>query len=479
MSKVNSQPLLFDDLGPRRVVADFSGGDLSSDGGCLLVRQIDRGLGVSRHLSACFHDGRDARYVEHELQSLVAQRVHGMVLGYPDLNDHNHLRLDPLLAVCADKLDPLGQNRLLPQDKGKALASPSTLNRLELGNNRSTRCHKISHDQDKIDQTLLLMGTRCVPKHAREIVVDLDAMGHLLHGTQEGRFFNAYYDDYCYLPLYIFVGNVPMLARLRTSDKDGADGAVEALKQVIGALRKRCPKARIIVRGDSGFCRPELMDWCEDEDVYYCLGLARNPRLEQALCPAMVGARMQHCLTGAASVRVFTEFQYKTLETWRQERRVIGKAEITHEGENPRFVVTNLSAQGFCKADAKAERFAPCNLYEQLYCARGQMENVLKQQVLDLHADRMSTHHMASNQLRLSLSALAYLIMERLRTLTLQGTELATATAGTIRLRLFKVAAMVQVSVRRVYVRLASSYPMQSLFRQCLNRLKSCAWEAG
>lgn len=472
-----NQGLLFDDLGSRRVQADFSGGHLSSDGGCLLLRQVDRGLGISRSLAACFSDRRNPAYVEHDLQSLIAQRLHGLALGYEDLNDHKLLRLDPLLAVCADKADPLGEDRMDPRDKGKALASASTLNRLELGNHKDSRCHKISCSPEKIEATLLTAGVRCLPRDLEEIVLDLDAMGHLLHGEQEGRFFHAYYGDYCYLPLYIFAGNVPLWAQLRTSDQDAAAGVVAALIKVVGALRKRFPKLRIIVRGDSGFCRPELMDWCEDQGIYYCLGLARNERLETLLIPAMANARARRCLTGGATVRVFTEFHYATLKTWRRQRRVIGKAEITAEGENPRFAVSNLPAKGWSKEER--QRFEPSNLYENEYCARGQMENVLKQQVLDLEADRMSTHYMGSNQLRLWMSTLAYLLIERLRALTLKGTELANATAGTIRLRLFKVAAIVEVSVRRVYVRLAGSYPMRALFIQCLDRLKAVPWQSG
>jgi len=472
-----NQSLLFDDLGPRRVQADFSGGHLSSDGGSLLLRQIDQGLGMSRHLAGCFLDRRHQDYVEHELPSLIAQRLHGLALGYEDLNDHNLLRLDPLLAVCAQKLDPLGLNRMDPRDKGKALASPSTLNRLELGNHKESRCHKISYCPQRIEETLLRIGVRCLPRDLKEVILDLDAMGHRLHGQQEGRFFHAYYGDYCYLPLYIFAGNVPLWAQLRTSDRGAADGVVPALTKIVSALRNRFPKLRIIIRGDSGFCQPELMDWCEDNQVYYCLGLQRNQRLEALLIPAMVSARMRRCLSGAVPIRVFTEFNYATLKTWRCPRRVIGKAEITAEGENPRFVASNLPAEGFDKD--QRERFQPANLYENEYCARGQMENVLKQQVLDLEADRMSTHYMGSNQLRLWLSTFAYLLMERLRALTLQGTELANATVGTIRLRLFKVAAIVEVSVRRVYVRLASSYPMRGLFIQCLNRLKAVSWQSG
>lgn len=472
-----NQSLLFDDLGSRSVQADFSGGHLSSDGGALLLRQIDRGLGISRSLAACFSDCRNQDFVEHSVPSLIAQRLHGLVLGYEDLNDHQTLRLDPLLAVCADKSDPLGLDRVHAQDKGKALASAPTLNRLELGTEKSTRCHKIIACPEAIEQLLLTMGVRCLPKDTQEIVLDLDAMGHLLHGSQEGRIYSGYYGEYCYLPLYIFAGNIPLWAQVRMADKEAAAGAVEALKKVVAALRKRFSKVRIIVRGDSGFCRPELMDWCEDNQIFYCLGLARNERLEALLQKSLDSARARFCLTGGVAVRVFKEFQYATLKTWRSQRRVIGKAEVTPEGANPRYIVTNLTSDVFSKLEK--HRAEPADLYEDLYCARGNMENVLKQQVLDLEGDRMSTHFMGSNQLRLWFSTFAYLMMERLRTLTLQGTQLASATVGTIRLRLFKVAAIVQVSVRRVYVQLASSFPMQAIYAQCLHRLKQVGWQTG
>jgi hypothetical protein len=315
------------------------------------------------------------------------------------------------------------------------------------------------------------MGVRCLPKNAEEIVVDLDAMGHRLHGLQEGRHYRAYYDEYCYLPLYVFVGDYPLWAQVRGGDKDGAHGVVGALEQIVPAIRKRCRRARIILRGDSGFCRDEIMAWCEgQQEVYYCLGLAKNSVLVERLGPALARAQARWCLCAAASVREFTEFSYQTAKSWSRERRVIGKAEVTTQGPNPRFVVTNLPANGFAQDEDKT-RFIPARLYEEVYCARGEMENVLKQQVLDLRADRMSTHYLASNQLRLWLATFAYLLLERMRSFGLAGTELAQATVGSVRLRLLKVAAQVRVSVRRVYVQLSSAYPLQSLFRLCHRRL--------
>lgn len=479
MTDCREEPLLFQDLGLRKVVADFSGGTLSSDGGVLLVRQVDAGLGLTASLAQCFSDERQAVYVDHTVQQLLAQRIYGLVLGYEDLNDHGWLRLDPLLATACDKRDPTGQDRFNPAHRGVALAGASTLNRLELSNNQQTRAHKLAHDPDQIQACLLQMGVRCLPRHATEIVLDLDAMGHRLCGTQEGRHYRAHYDEYCYLPLYAFVGDFPLWAQLRTSDKDGADGVVAALEQIVPAIRKRCRRARIIVRGDSGFCREEIMAWCEGQaEVYYCLGFAKNSALVERLGSALASAQMRWCLCGGNPIREFREFAYQTARSWSRPRRVIGKAEVTAQGANPRFIVTNLPTHGF-KEDEDKTRFTPTRLYEELYCGRGEMENVLKQQVLDLRADRMSTHYLASNQLRLWLAAFAYLLLERLRAWGLAGTQLSQATVGSVRLKLLKVAAQVRVSVRRVYVQLSSAYPLQSLFRLCHRRLMALSNASG
>lgn len=460
--------MLFQDLGARKVVADFSGGTLSSDGGVLLVRQVDLSLGLTRRLADCFEDGRHPVFVEHFLPELLAQRIYTQALGYEDLNDHQHLRRDPLLATACGKEDPLGTERLF--HPGAPLAAAATLNRLELSNNKHTRCHKLPHDPQKIEALLVQLGARCLPKHAKEIVVDLDAMGHRLHGLQEGRHFNAYYDDYVYLPLYVFVGDIPLWAQLRTADHGAAHGVAAALERIVAAIRQRCKKTRIIVRGDSGFCVDELMSWCETHGVYYCVGLGKNRVLIEKAQSALAEARARHCLTGVAT-RVFCEFEYETVSgSWNRARRVIAKAEVGVQGDNPRFVVTNLPAQGF-KDDQDKTRFRAQRLYEELYCQRGEMENVLKQQTLDLAADRMSTHHLASNQLRLWLATFAYLLMERVRALGLSGTELASATVGSVRLKLLKVAAQVKVSVRRVYVQLSSAWPWQEIFRLCHRRL--------
>ncbi len=463
-------PLRFEDLGRRQIVVDFSGGTLSTDGGALLLRAVDRGLGLTAQLARAFTDLRDARYCDHSLHHLLTQRLYGNALGYDDLNDHDTLRHDPLMAVACDKLDPLGNDRLHAHDHGVALAGSATLNRLELGHQPTDRYHKIHYDPKAVEATLLELGVRCLDKHADELVIDLDAMGHLVHGLQEGRHFNTYYDGYCLLPLYAFVGSVPLWAALRPGDANaGFDGVLDALEAMVAAIRKRCRRARIIVRGDSAFSREVTMAWCEAHDVYYCFGLAPNARLLVEVEVTLADARARRCLTGAASARAFKDFEYQTRKSWSWARRVVGKAEVMAAGDNPRFIVTNLPREGFRGEDLT--RFTAATLYENFYCARGEMENVLKQQTLDMPGDRMSTHALAGNQLRLWLATLAYLLMDRLRSVYLRGTDLARATVGTIRLRLLKVAARVSVSVRRIYVQLSSAHVGQELFRRCAWRL--------
>lgn len=267
--------------------------------------------------------------------------------------------------------------------------------------------------------------------------------------------------------------------KLRTADQDGAAGTVPALEKIVAAIRRRSPEARVIVRGDAGFCREQIMAWCEGQPaVYYCLGLAKNSGLLERLASALFDARARRCLSGAPSTRVFTEFDYQTQQTWSRARRVIGKAEVSAAGDNPRFVVTNLPAAGFA-GDADPARFEPARLYEEFYCARGEMENVLKQQVLDLEADRMSTHYLASNQLRLWLATLAYLLLDRVRAIGCAGTALARATAGSVRLKLLQVAAVVRVSVRRVQVQLSRAWPGRELFTRCAQALALWCPEPG
>lgn len=467
-----SELFAFKDLGARKVVADFSGGHISSDGGLLLLRELDSSLELINQLASCFVDHRNQVLVEHSLPELLAQRIFGLAAGYEDLNDHDTLRKDPFMALAAGKEDPLGRDRHCQRDKGHALASDSTLNRLELGNSKQSRAHKIQANHQAIEKLLVRMGVGTLDEKTREVVIDLDATDNPIHGSQEGRFFHGYYGNYCYLPLYAFIGEVPVWAELRTSDKDASRGSLRALQVIVEQVRQRCPQARIIVRADSGFCREEIMAWCEDQDepLYYCFGLPRNKRLIQELDDAFFAARAKACLVGGVT-RVFREFEYRTLESWSRARRTIGKAEVLHDKNNARFIVTNLPAEGFPGDESR--RFESAALYENFYCARGNMENQIKQQLLDLHADRTSTHFMASNQLRLWLSTFAYFLVERLRTLALQGTSLERATAGTIRLRLLKIGALITVSVRRVYIRLASAFALQGVFEKATRALRS------
>jgi hypothetical protein len=486
MTECNQQTFGFQALGSRRVEADFSGGHLSSDGGVLLLRETDRHLDLCDKLARCFSDIRDERFVEHSLPVMIRQRVLGLALGYEDLNDHEQLRTDPLLAAACENPDPLGQTRRHEQDRGKALAGKSTLNRLELGavSDSGGKYRKIKADADSIRDLLLTEGIKAIPRKSRVIVLDFDATDDPIHGNQEGRFFHGYYRNYCYLPLYCFCGDIPLCAELRTSDRDGSQGTLEALQRIIPAIRKRLGQdVRIIVRGDSGFCRDELMTWIEKQPgVHHVLGLARNKRLEALLQPTFETLHASHAAACEAArsegreaphaARAFGEFNYQTKDSWSRARRVIGKAEILGEKQNPRFIVTDLTGEEQWAKDLP-EMTDGRALYEKFYCARGDMENRIKEQQLDLFADRTSTAPFAGNQLRLWFSTFAYLLVARLRGIALQGTVLAKATAGTIRLRLFKVAAMVGVSVRRVHVRMASAFPLQGVFRQACERLRT------
>lgn len=433
-----------------------------------MLREVELRSGVLRDLSGCFIDLRDQRFVEHSVESLIKQRINALVLGYEDLNDHDELRRDPLHGLIAGKSDPLGQDRVLERDKGKALAARSTLNRLELSSEWTDfRYHKIPAGAEKIEALLIERGVKAIRRKVREIVLDFDATDDPLHGRQEGAFFHGFYRNYCYLPLYCFCGDIPLFAKLRDCKRDASDGTVEALQKIVPAIRKRFGrKVLIIVRADSSFAREPIMAWCEANGVYYCFGLARNDRLAEQLKASFESLRSQ-IQEGKLETpcRTFTEFEYSTLESWSRARRVIGKAEILAQGDNPRFIVTNLPKKGW-GASAQAARFEPAALYEKFYCARGDMENRVKEQQLDLFADRTSTHWMASNQLRLWFSAFAHLLVTILRAKLLGGTELAQVSIGQIRLRLFKIAARFKLSVRRIHIELCSAYPLKGLFAQ-------------
>jgi hypothetical protein len=445
----------------RQVVARCDGGTITTDGGGLLLRETDRRLNLLPRLAGCFLDARSPLLVEHSVEQLVSQRVYGLALGYEDLNDHEQLRQDPLLRVLAGKADV----------EDSPLAGKSTLNRLELSDGTPSRYKKITFWKDAIDELLVKVFVESYASAPEEIILDVDATDFPLHGEQEGRFFHGYYDSYCYLPLYIFCGEQILCARLRQSNSDAAAGSLAEIQRIVAQIRTAWPQVKIILRGDSGFCRNELMSWCEANRVDYVFGLARNQRLRRIIGPQMWEATEQWGKTGQPA-RVFTEFSYKTKKRkkggWERERRVVAKAEHIDGKENPRFVVTSL----------KAEEWAAQALYEELYCARGEMENRIKEQ-FSLFAERVSSETMRANQMRMYFSAMAYVLVCGLRRLGLKGTELEKAQAATIRTRLLKIGAQVRVSVRRVYLAMAASYPWGSLFAQVHAQLRATPMSAG
>ena len=458
------EQLEFHSLGRRSVSGRFDGGRISSDGGGTLLREADLRIGLTARLAGCFTDYRNPQSVEHSVRMLLAQRIYGVALGYEDLNDHDVLRSDSVLAMLVGKVDVLGEQRVRERDRGHPLASSSTLNRLELSDPQraaSSRYKRIAANPDGLDDLLVELFVESYAKAPREIWLDLDATDDPLHGHQEGRFFHGYYGCYCYLPLYIFSGEHLLCARLRRSNKDGAAGSVEELERIVTQLRRHWPKTRINIRGDSGFCRDWLMKWCEGHDIGYVLGLARNARLTRVLGEAMHEARKAHRRTGNAARR-FRDFQYRTRKSWSRSRRVVGKAEYLHKGANPRFVVTNLSPR----------RAAAKRLYEKLYCARGEMENRIKEQQLGLFADRTSAATMRANQLRLYFASFAYVLMHALRRLGTEGTQFARAQCTTLRLKLLKVGVRVKITVRKVWLSYAQSYPYADTFVQVLANLQ-------
>jgi len=466
MTECTQQTFGFQEHNGRSVVADFNGGYLSSDGGALLLRESEKRSGVIRALCQCFRDERNQGYIEHELGDLLAQRITSLVLGYEDLNDADELRYDPLLSMISGRADVVGAQRKRLEDKGKAMAGSSTLNRLELGSlGGDGRYRKILSDPQKIEQTLIEQGVKMIPRKSRQIVLDFDATDDPLHGSQEGAYFHGYYKNYCYLPLYCFCGNIPLWAQLRDCKRDASDGTVEALEKIVAAIRRRFgKKVRIVVRADSGFAREKIMNWCEQHGIFYCLGLARNERLSGKLKEAFDHLKSS-IESGEADlpVRAFVEIDYRTRKSWSRRRRVVGKAEVLAKGDNPRFIVTNIPQ----------EEIAGTELYEDFYCARGEMENRIKEQQLGLFADRTSTHAMASNQLRLWFSAFAHLVTAHLQANVLKNTELARASITTIRLKLFKIAARVKVSCRRIHIELPSAYPYKNLFAQAHANLQA------
>jgi hypothetical protein len=439
----------FEAVGRRSVVAGFDGGNITSNAGALLLGQVDRGLGLVRRFADCFIDRRDARYVEHRVATLVGQRIFGLALGYEDLNDHDELRKDPTFAVLAGKLSPVLRTDC------EALAGKSTLNRLEHTPRRhASKYHRIDCDGAQVDALLVDLFLEAHRRAPREIVLDLDNTDIPLHGMQEGRFYHGYYKEHCYLPLFVFCGRHLLLARQRRANVAGCDGAVEEMARIVAQVRRRWPRVRIILRADSGFSNDELMVWCEANRVDYVFGLARNRRLEAVLVEPLAQAK-RVCIASGRPARVFCDLQYRTLDSWSRTRRVVGKAEHTMEGANPRFIVTSL----------KRTRvgYDPRALYEDLYCARGEAENRVGEQ-FELFADRASSATMAANQLRLWFSAMAYVLVDTLRRVGLRHGQFADAAVATIRLKLLKLGAQVRSSVRRIHFAIASGCPNKDEF---------------
>jgi len=453
MTECNQSSFGFEMSGRREIVARFDGGTISSDGGAFLLRQTDKLLNLDSRFGQCFLDGRNQSLVEHSVAEMLSQRVYGLALGYEDLNDHEQLRKDPVFGILAGK-----------EDLNEPLAGKSTLNRMELGTGINDRYKKITFWKEGVDELLVNVFIESYDEAPAEIVLDMDTTDLPLHGRQEGRFFHGYYDNYCYLPLYVFCGDHVLCARMREANHDAAYGCLQEIQRIVKQVRMAWPEVKIVLRGDSGFCRNELMSWCENNDVDFLFGMARNPRLRRIIGRHMHEATVQWKQTGKPA-RVFTEFQYSTKKTkkggWDRERRVVAKAEHIDGKENPRFVVTSLTS----------ERWAGQELYEELYCERGDMENRIKEQ-FSLFADRVSAETMRANQMRLYLSAMAYVLVSGLRRVGLKGTELAQAQVSTIRIKLLKIGAQIRVSVRKVWVSMASSYPLQGMFQQVWSNLR-------
>jgi len=456
-TQCNAEQLEFSSVERRRVVADFGGGTVSSDAGALLLGKADAGIGLIDRLADCFADHRRPELIEHSVRTLIGQRVFGLALGYEDLNDHEQLRHDPVMGALLGKLTARRADCA-------ALAGKSTLNRLELFGPQVGRYHKILPDTEALDRLWVEVFLEAHRRAPKQIVLDLDATDDPLHGNQEGRFFHGYYNHYCYLPLYIFCGEHLLLSRLRRANIDGAAGAKDEVERIVAQIRQRWPKVQIILRADSGFCRDELMDWCEQNAVDYLFGLARNRRLTRAIGRELRTAAQESIRTQRPARR-FRDLTYRTRKSWSQRRRVVAKAEHTGDKSNPRFIVTSLSKQ----------EWPMQSLYEDLYCARGECENRIKEAQLDLFADRLSTATFRANQLRLWLASAAYVLMHALRRIGLKNTNLASACANTIRLKLLKIGAVVTVSVRRVKLAMSSACPNQWEFITAFHALSAAA----
>jgi len=451
--------------GRREMVARFDGGDITSDAGVMLLGAVEEQRGILKRFADCFEDHRALARIEHSCVDLISQRVLAIALGYEDVNDHERLKLDPLLASVVGKLDPKGRSRKRTRDAGTGLAAPSSLNRLELshpGLAASDRYRRIALNQDLADDLLVDLYLEAFEQEPAEIILDFDATDDRVHGGQIGRHYHSHYGHYCFLPLYIFAGEHLLCARLRTADRDAATGSVDELERIVTRLRLSWPNTRIIVRADGGFCREDLMAWCEQQPgVEYVLGLPRNSRLVDRVKSELDEVDTKCKATGKAH-RVFKELRYKTRNSWSKRRRVVAKAEAIPGKTNPRFVVTSISPKDWAAKE----------LYEKLYCARGEMENRIKEQQLDLFADRTSCTVFRGNQVRLYLSSMAYVLMSELRRLGLAGTEMARAQCGTIRTKLLKIGARVRVTVRKIWVSMSESYPYQDLLVEIWAKLR-------
>ena len=449
-TECNPEAMVFARLDGRAVVADFGGGVMTSDAGALLLGATDRAIGLVDRFAACFSDGRQAGRVVHEARPLVGQRVLGIALGYEDLIDHDELRHDPVLGTVLGKL-------AAARPGYAPLAGKSTLNRLEHAPEGGHRYRRIGHDPAAIEDLFVDLFLEAHAKAPERIVLDLDATDDPIHGHQEGRFFHGYYDCHCYLPLYVFCGDHLLAAKLRRSNIDASAGALEEVERIVARIRARWPQVEILLRADAGFAREALMAWCDANRVGYVFGLQRNKRLVERIHGALAQAKAEAQASGQAARR-FADFRWTTLKSWSRERRVVAKAEWMaghgEKGANPRFVVTSLSARAF-----EARR-----LYEQLYCARGDMENRIKECQLDLFADRTSAASMKANQLRLWFASMAYVLLAALRRIALAGSRLAKATCGSIRLKLLKIGAQLRISARRIRIAMASACPHADVF---------------
>jgi hypothetical protein len=441
----------------RLVEATFDAGLVTSDAGALLLGATDRAIDLVGRFANCFRDHRRQDLIEHTVATLIGQRVFGIALGYEDLNDHDELRHDPLMAVLSGKLEAR-------RGDCAPVAGKSTLNRLELSRNEPSRYHKIAYDAAAIEALPATLFLEAHQRPPEQIILDLDATDDPLHGHQEGRFFHGYYDCYCYLPLYVFCGRHLLAAKLRPSDIDASAGSVAEVERIVRQIRARWPFVRIVLRADSGFAREALMAWCEQNRVDYLFGLARNTRLVAMIEEELAAARAAAEKTGRPARR-FKEFQWTTLGSWSQKRRVVAKAEWTKGEANPRFVVTSLK-----RREAGARQ-----LYEDIYCARGDMENRIKECQLDLYADRTSAQTMRANQLRLWFAAMGYVLICALRRIGLAETTFADATCGTIRLKLLKIGALVRISCRRIKIAMASACPAAEQWGSATRRLAEAA----